>query len=339
MSASPKIDPASVIALDVMGGDHAPKEIVAGALRAIRPDRRHPLRVEQLLLVGDEAAVRAELAAQGGDPGFAILHAKDVIGMDEKPGVALRQKPDASIVRCVGAVKQGRAGAVVGMGNTGACVGAATLGLGVLEGVRRPGIAVTMDLVGKPLTIIDMGANAVPKPEHLLQYGQMGAIYAQNVLDQEQVRVGLLNIGEEEGKGTELTKAAFDLLTASSLRFVGNVEPREMLAGKADLIVTDGFTGNVVLKLMESLASVLMGLFAKELEAQRAPFTKLALGNLAKRLDYSEYGGALLLGVGGIVVIGHGRSDANAVANACVVAARALESGVNRQIVSGLRAG
>lgn len=339
MSSAAKIDPASVIALDVMGGDHAPQQIVAGALRAIGPDRRHPLRLEQLLLVGDEAAIRAELAAQGGDPGFKILHAKDVIGMDEKPGVALRQKPDASIVRCVGAVKQGLAGAVVGMGNTGACVGAATLGLGVLEGVRRPGIAVTMDLVGRPLTIIDMGANAVPKPEHLLQYGQMGSIYARNVLGQEQVRVGLLNIGEEEGKGTDLTKAAFDLLAASGLSFVGNVEPKEMLAGKADLIVTDGFTGNVVLKLMESLASVLMGLFARELEAHRAPFAKQALGSLAKRLDYSEYGGALLLGVGGIVVIGHGRSDANAVANACVVAARALASGVNRQIVSGLRVG
>lgn len=337
MSPSAKIDPASVIALDVMGGDHAPKEIVAGALLAIRPDRRQPLALGQLLLVGDEGAIRAELAVQGGDPGFAIMHAQEVIGMDEKPGVALRQKPDASIVRCVGAVKKGLAGAVVGMGNTGACVGAATLGLGVLEGVRRPGIAVTMDLVGRPLTIIDMGANAVPKPEHLLQYGQMGAIYARNVLGQQQVRVGLLNIGEEEGKGTDLTKAAFDLLAASGLDFVGNVEPKEMLAGKADLMVTDGFTGNVVLKLMESLAGVLMGLFAKELEAQRAPYTKTALGNLAKRLDYSEYGGALLLGVGGIVVIGHGRSDANAVANACGVAARALASGVNRQIVSGLR--
>lgn len=339
MTARPSGRPQSVIALDVMGGDDAPRAIVAGALKAVEAGRRHPLKPEQILLVGDEAIVRSELAALGGDPGFPIQHAGQVIGMDEKPGVALRQKPDASIVRCVEAVKRGRAGAVVGMGNTGACVGAATLGLGLLEGVRRPGIAVTMDLSGKPLTVIDMGANVVPKPEHLLQYAQMGTIYGQSVLGLPSVRVGLLNIGEEEGKGTDLTKAAFDLLQAGGLNFVGNVEPKEMLAGKADLIVTDGFTGNVVLKLMESLAQLLMGMFGQELAAQGASFAKASLGKMAKRLDYSEYGGALLLGVQGIVVIGHGRSDATAVANALVVAARGLDSGVNDQIVRGLTSG
>lgn len=326
------MDETQRIALDVMGGDDAPACNLDGALAATAAG----MAPERILLVGDEEVIRAGLEARGGNPGFAVLPAPDVIGMDEKPGVALRAKPHSSIAVATGAVKGGHAGAHVSMGNTGAVVGAATVGLKTLEGVRRPGIAVTVEMNGRPVTLLDMGANVVPKPEHLLQYGHMGAVLTRDVLKSENSRVGLLNIGEEETKGTDLLREAHALLSQSDLSFIGNIEGSDLFKGVCDVVVTDGFTGNVVLKLMEGFAGFMLKLVLGELQKHGAEWGPEALSNVSKHLDYSEYGGALLLGVNGIVVIGHGRSDARAVANALSLAGRALDADVNGHIVAGL---
>lgn len=329
------MDQSSRIALDAMGGDSAPACNLDGALLAV--ERGVP--AERILLVGREPEIRAGLEAGGGDPGFGILHADDVIEMDEKPGVALRAKPGSSIGVATGAVKSGIAGAHVSMGNTGAVVGAATVGLKTLEGVRRPGIAVTVRLTGKPVTILDMGANVVPKPEHLVQYGHMGAVLMRDIVRSEQCRVGLLNIGEESSKGTDLLREAHQALSASDLDFVGNIESNEIFSDSAEVVVTDGFTGNVVLKLIEGFSGFLLGLVGREMASHGAEWAPELLGSVRKKVDYSEYGGALLLGVRGVVVIGHGRSDAHAVSNAIDLACRALDADVNGKIVQGLSTG
>lgn len=327
------------IALDVMGGDSAPACNLDGALLAVSQG----FPAERLLLVGQEDVIKAGLDERGGNPGFAIQDAPEIIGMDEKPGVALRAKPKSSINVATGAVKMGAAGAHVSMGNTGAVVGAATVGLKTLPGVRRPGIAVTLELTGQPVTILDMGANVVPKPEHLLHYGHMGSVLTRDVLQRERAadddagpRVGLLNIGEEPTKGTDLLREAHGLLSESSLNFIGNVEGGDIFKGIADVVVTDGFTGNVVLKLLEDFSGFMLKLVMGELQEHDAQWGPEALGNVRKKIDYSEYGGALLLGVNGIVVIGHGRSDARAVSNAIDLAKRALDADVNGHIVRGL---
>jgi glycerol-3-phosphate acyltransferase PlsX len=338
-----------LIALDVMGGDDAPRATLAGALAACTPGRpggiggpggpgAAPLDPGRLLLVGDEPRMRTMLAELGGDPGFQLQHASQVIEMSDSPAQALRAKPDSSIVRCVEAVREGRAGAVVGMGNTGACVGAATLGLGTIPGVRRPGIAVTLDLTGQPVTIIDMGANIAPKADHLLQYGAMGSVYAHSALGLARPRIGLLNVGEEKGKGTDVLKEAYELLERSGLDFVGNVEGGDIFRGVCDVVVTDGFTGNVVLKLLEQFASFLAERIVGELAKNGGALGKQALGTLEHAIDYKSYGGALLLGVNGVVIIGHGRSDEKAFANALVQAARTLDAHVTENIERGLAA-
>ena len=324
------------VALDVMGGDRAPRALVEGALLACSERASRPVDRERIVLVGRRPVIEATLAELGGDPGFEIVHAEDVIEMHESPATALRSKRDSSIGACVRLVREGQAGAVVGMGNTGAAVGASTLGLGTLPGVRRPGIAVTFRLTGRPLTVIDMGANLTPKPEHLLQYGLMGAAYMRGCLEVERPRVGLLNVGEEDSKGTDELRAAHALLKASALDFVGNVEGNDLFADKVDLVVTDGFTGNVVLKLLEQFAGFLMGLVHSEMTRAGQEIPREVAVSLKRHIDYSEYGGALLLGVGGSVVIGHGRSDANAVASALYQAALAMDSGVNAGIVRGI---
>ena len=325
------------IALDVMGGDQAPQATLDGALASLSAERERPLAAERIVLVGDLPAMEAHLADRGGNPGFELIASTDVIEMGESPGKALRAKPGASINLAVRAVREGRAGAVVSMGNTGACVGAATLGLGTLEGVRRPGIAVTLRLTGQPLTLIDMGANIAPKAQHLLQYGVMGSVYMRDCLGVEDPRVGLLNVGEEPGKGTDLLKETYPLLEEAPVRFVGNVEGGDLFAGACDVVVTDGFTGNVVLKLLEHFSGFLLGLVMGELKAHEATWGAESLAHVRRAIDYSSYGGALLLGVGGVTVIGHGRSDANAVANALDLAARAMDAGVNAHIEQGMR--
>jgi phosphate acyltransferase len=330
--------PRTRIALDAMGGDHAPEATLRGAIAACAegPRRLEPSRV---LLVGDEAVVRPKLVELGSRHDFPILHASQVIGMAEPPASALRSKPDSSIAVAVGAVKKGAAGALVSMGNTGAVVGACTLGLGTLEGVRRPAIAVTLSLSGAPVTILDMGANKEAKPQDLVQFASMASVYMRDCIGTAEPRVGLLNIGSEASKGTDLLKEAHQLLSDPSvkLRFVGNVEPNQIFSSVADVVVTDGFTGNVVLKLMEGFSGFLLQLVLGELKAHQAAWTQEALQHISRKVDYSEYGGALLLGVNGVVIKGHGRSDSNAVANALFAAARALDSGVNEHIVAGLR--
>jgi len=325
-----------LIALDVMGGDDAPEATLRGALAACASEGA--LEPQRLLLVGDEPRMRALLAEYGGDPGFQFQHASQVIEMGESPSQALRKKPDNSIARCIEAVHTGRASAVVGMGNTGACVGAATLGLGTIPGVRRPGIAVTLNLTGQPITILDMGANIAPKPDHLLQYGAMAAVYAQRCLGQERPRVGLLNVGEEKGKGTELLKESYVLFEGSGLDFVGNVEGGDIFRGVCDIVVTDGFTGNVILKLLEQFASFFLRKILSALGSGGTDLGAAELDGLQASIDYKSYGGALLLGVNGVVVIGHGRSDEKAVCNAIVQAMRAADARVPESIERGLGA-
>ncbi len=326
------------IALDVMGGDQAPVALIEGALAACATDGPIALNPARVILVGDRKVIERALDERGGNPGFSLEHAEEVIGMHEKPAKALRAKPRSSIAIGVGAVRSGRAGALVSMGNTGAVVGAATLGLGTLRGVRRPGIAVTLELTGRPVTIIDMGANVVPQPQHLLDYGVMGTTLMRDCLGVESPRVGLLNIGEEASKGTDLLRAAHELLASSQLRFIGNVEGGDIFRGAAEVVVADGFTGNVALKLMEGLAGFMFHLIQNELASHGVTWGPEALRRVRTEIDYSEYGGALLLGVAGVVVIGHGRSDSQAVANALRLAARALDTDVNADIVRGLEA-
>ena len=331
-----QIDPALRIGLDVLGGDQAPDAIMDGAFAAIDPDSDRRMPAERIVLFGDEAWIASELDRRGGNPGFGIVHAPESIGMDEKPAQALRAKRHSSISLGTKSVRACETGGFVSMGNTGAVVGAATLMLGTLPGVRRPGIAVTMELTGRPLTILDMGANTAPKSEDLLAYGIMGSILQRDCLGVEAPRVGLLNIGEEASKGTELLQTAHALLSEADLRFAGNVEGTDLFQDRADVVVTDGFTGNVALKLMEGLAGFLMGMMQRELQQHAAVWGGEAMAQLSQRIDYSEYGGALLLGVDGVVIIGHGRSDGRAVCNALYLAARALDAQINADIVKGL---
>ena len=327
---------SSQIALDVMGGDSAPDVTVAGALSACSALGSLRIAPERILLVGDEPRIQELLEEAGGNPGFEIQHSTQVIGMGESPAQALRAKPDSSIGACVAAVRAGRAAALVSMGNTGACVGASTLGLGTLEGVRRPGIAVTLELTGTPLTLLDMGANTATQSADLAQYGAMGAVYMRDCLGVLNPRVGLLNVGEEKGKGTKLLKEAYDLMPNPCYEFVGNVEGSDLFEGVCDVVVTDGFTGNVVLKLLEQFSGFLLGLVLKQLAEHEVAWAKDALSKVRRSIDYSTYGGALLLGVRGIVVIGHGRSDDAAVANALALACRAVDARVNAHIEQGL---
>jgi glycerol-3-phosphate acyltransferase PlsX len=324
----------SRIALDVMGGDMAPDALLSGAHMACDPLGGLRMAPERIMLVGNQEVIGPWLAEHG-DPGFALEHAPEAIGMEESPSAALRAKPRSSIAVGVQAVRDGSAGAFVSMGNTGAVVGASTIGLGTLEGVRRPGIAVTLELTGNPVTLLDMGANIVPKPQHLAQYGVMGSTYMRDCLAVHEPRVALLNIGTEPSKGTELLKSAHGLLSEAPINFVGNIEGGDIFRGSADVVVTDGFTGNVALKLLEDFSSFMLHLVLSELKQHEVKWGPEALGRVRKQIDYAEYGGALLLGVKGTVVIGHGRSDANAVANALGLAARAMDSGVNDHIIQG----
>ncbi|MFT4647288.1 MAG: glycerol-3-phosphate acyltransferase PlsX [Glaciecola sp.] len=325
------------IGLDVLGGDHAPETILKGALEAVADTTESALVPERIVLFGDESAIEVALQDLGGNPGFAISHAPEAIGMEEKPAQALRAKRNSSISLGTKAVRAQQTGAFVSMGNTGAVVGAATLMLGTLAGVRRPGIAVTQHLVGRPVTVMDMGANTSPKPEDLLAYGVMGDILQRDCMGVQNPRVGLLNIGEEENKGTELLQQSYALLKASGLNFVGNVEGGDIFKNQADVILTDGFTGNVVLKLMEGMASFMIKLLVGELKKHGVPIEPAVLGGLARSVDSSEYGGALLLGVDGVVIIGHGSSDSRAVKNALHLAAKALDTHINQDIVKGLQ--
>lgn len=328
------------IALDAMGGDYAPGPVVQGAIQAVQKDAE--MRV---VLIGDEAQIEAILAAaQAPRDRLEVVHASQVIGMDESPALAFRKKPDNSISRCWQLLQQRKVEAIVSAGNTGAMVAGGFLLRLFLKGVRRPGIAALMPTMKGLSVLLDVGANVHPKPEHLYQYGVMGSIYAKHILQQDKPKIGLLNVGSEEDKGNELAKETADLFRASPLKdnFIGNIEGRDINKGVCDVIVADGFVGNVVLKVCEGVFDFVMKVVGKEVLSTlktEVPLAQLALGNVIKRYDYHELGGAPLLGVDGICIICHGSSKERAIENALHVAAKHARAKLNERIVSELAAG
>jgi glycerol-3-phosphate acyltransferase PlsX len=329
-------DPAAhAIALDPMGGDHAPREIVRGALRALDNGWLTP---GELIFVGDRERVRAEIREAGAKADdFRYEHASEVVEMGDSPVDALRRKRNSSIVVATELVASKRAVAVVSAGHTGAAVACAKLRLGTLTGIRRPGIAVVFESLAGPTLLMDVGANVDCKAQHLFQYALMGHAYLRDVLGVKAPRVALLNIGEEEEKGNRVIKETGDLLRASGLPFVGNAEGQDLFKGKADVLVCDGFVGNLLLKASEGMGEFMLKMFARELApAMKPEDVKATTARVARHIDYAEYGGALLLGVDGIVVIGHGRSDARAAASMIRTAHEYVRAGVNRHIVSAI---
>ncbi|HXG88635.1 MAG TPA: phosphate acyltransferase PlsX [Vicinamibacterales bacterium] len=317
------------IAVDAMGGDHAPGRIVDGALAAAR---HLGIGVD---LVGRTDMVRAELARHEDADGLdlRIIEAPDVIEMAESPAQALRRKPRSSIRVAAELVANGKAAALVTAGHTGAAVVAAHSAFGMLPGVDRPALAPSVPTRGGSAVLIDAGATVECKPRYLLQFGVMGAVYAKTWLGVQRPRVGLLSIGEEATKGNDLTRDAHQLLKASRLQFVGNVEARDIFSGQADVIVCDGFTGNVALKLSEGLVEMVEELLGEELQSTFSSqvgylLSRRAFRRFRKRVDYSEYGGAPLMGVAGVCIVGHGRSSAKAVRNAVVMASRFVSGNV-----------
>lgn len=325
------------IIVDAMGGDYAPRVVVEGAVNAAREFGC------SILLVGIEERIVQELKRFKPYPEtIEIIHAPEVIQMDEPAAISIRKKRDSSITRGIELLKQQRADGFFSAGNTGAAVCAATLGLGLLAGVERPGIAVIAPTLKKnPAMVIDVGANIDAKPLHLFQYAIMAEVYYQHILQCAKPSVGLLNIGEEEAKGTDFLKETYQLLSNSSLNFQGNIEGRDIFKGKTEIVVCDGFVGNVALKVSEGVAEALAELLKREITNSMMAkiglfFMYRALKSFKGSLDYSEYGGAPLLGVNGVVIIGHGRSSAKAVKNAILVAIKEVESNVNQKMMESL---
>ncbi|MEW6182763.1 MAG: phosphate acyltransferase PlsX [Bacillota bacterium] len=302
------------VAVDAMGGDYAPAEVVAGA--ALAGDEYGI----ETLLVGDEALIGKEISGQNSSR-ISVVPAREVIGMAEHPVKAVRLKKGSSIVRAVQLVKDGRADAMVSAGNTGAVMTAALWGLGRLDGIDRPALFSLMPNPHGSTVLLDVGANVDVKAQHLVQFAIMGSAYATSVLKIRSPRVGILSIGEEETKGNELTLSALPLLKSEPINFIGNVEGRDVFNGRADVVVCDGFVGNVLLKAGEGLVQVLQTAYPA-----------------LRRLDYAEYGGAPLLGVSGVVVVAHGSSRARAVKNAIRVAVEAVESGLVQATAAGFAA-
>jgi glycerol-3-phosphate acyltransferase PlsX len=324
------------IALDAMGGDHAPEPIVAGAVQAVAADPE--LRV---VLVGDQARIEPLLSSAANGDRLEIFHSSQAVGMEESPVVALRKKPDNSISRCWQLLAQRKVEGIVSAGNTGAMVAGGLLLKRFLKNVRRPGIATIMPTLKGPCVMIDVGANVNPKAEHLFQYGIMGSIFARHILQRPKPTIGLMNIGSEEAKGHDLAKETLALFTSSSLRdqFVGNVEGRDINRGAADVVVCDGFVGNVVLKNSEGVFEFTVKMVLQELrntltvERDKA---EQAIHNVLQRYDYSAYGGAPLLGIDGICIICHGSSGDRAIKNALGIAATYARARLNELIVKEL---
>jgi glycerol-3-phosphate acyltransferase PlsX len=324
------------IAVDAMGGDAGPSVNVEGAVAAAR---EHGLEV---VLVGDRQRIERELARHR--PAvlpLTVRHASQVVEMGEQPSHALRRKRDSSLTVAASLVRDGEADAFVSAGNTGAAMAIAMFTLGVLPGVDRPAIAVVLPNKRGRTILLDVGANVDPKPWHLAQYAVMGHVYSRDILGVATPRVGLLSVGEEEGKGNELVREVFKRLEDSPINFVGNVEGRDVYNGNADVVVTDGFTGNVCLKVSESLADMLINLLREEIT--RSPMTRAgallvrpAFRRFWKRVDYTETGGAPLLGINGACIICHGASPARAMKNAIRVAAEWVKTDVNAHIRAAL---
>jgi len=306
-----------------MGGDHAPSVIVDGAVAAARH-----LDV-QIFLAGVPDAIEDALHGHSDwrHLGLAIVEAPDVIDMSEAPAAALRRKPRASVRVAAGLVARREAAALFSAGHTGATVMASHAAFGMIPGVDRPALATTIPTRAMPAVLLDAGANVECRPHHLLQFAVMGGVYARIALGAERPRIGLLSIGEEATKGNELTREAHRLLKAAPINFIGNIEGREIYSGVADVIVCDGFTGNVVLKTSEGLVDTVEALLGDELRGTFSSqvgylLSRRAFRRFRRRVDYSEYGGAPLLGVAGLAIVGHGRSSAKAVRNAIAMAYR-----------------
>ncbi|CVK17707.1 MULTISPECIES: phosphate acyltransferase PlsX [Sporomusa] len=322
------------VAIDAMGGDYAPDEIVLGALQAAKAYVNDDV---EIVLVGDQSQITQALERHGNgkESNITVHHASEVIDMHESPGAAVRKKKDASVVVATSLVKQGHCDVVICAGSTGAAVAAALLGLGRINGIERPAIATPMPNLTGTTILLDSGANVDSKPKHLVQNAIMGAIYAEYVLNIPSPRVGLLTIGEEESKGNEQVLATYPLLKQlNTVNFIGNVEGRDIPKGTVDVVVCDGFVGNIVLKFGEGLAKAILQLIKESIKTSGF-LTKVAsmlvlpaLNGLKKKLDYAEYGGAPLLGVNGGFIICHGSSQAKAIKNAIRVAKEFTEQDV-----------
>jgi len=309
------------IAVDAMGGDFAPKELVKGAVQAA-----DALAGVEVILVGDRERVEAELAEYPPNSRLHVRHAPEVIEMHESPAAAVRCKPDASIVVAGDMVRAGEADALVSVGHTGAAMVVGAMRVGRIDGISRPTIGAPMPTRRGHAVILDAGATVDCEPQNLVQFAVMGAVYAEHIRGIPSPKVGLFSIGEEATKGNELVKATFPLLQEAGLNFVGNIDGKDLFRGTVDVVICDGFVGNTILKVAEGLAEMML---------ERIPDEALRR-TLAKGTDYSEYGGAPLLGIRGVCIIGHGRSSAKAVTNAIRVATIAVEQDMVRRISANL---
>lgn len=327
------------IGVDAMGGDHAPREIIHGVrdgLKFLGPD-------DELLVYGPREVVEGQFREAGlTDPRARIEHCTQIIAMGESPLEALRTKRDSTLVRMASAAGKGELDAIISAGNTGAFAAAAQLRIKPIEGVSRPGIAVTLPTFAGPVLVCDVGANVAPKPHHLIEYARMSTIYAQRILGVPEPKVGLVSIGEEEAKGNSLVKEAHQLLKDDpEINFVGNCEGRDIFAGAAHVFVCDGFVGNVVLKLTEGLAEGLFQTIFKEIEAEGPGLARQfqpVCDRIWARHDFAEYGGAPLLGIKSVVIICHGRSDRRALSNGVRVAAEQIRVNLTGLIEAKLNA-
>jgi glycerol-3-phosphate acyltransferase PlsX len=325
-----------IIALDAMGGDFAPISTIEGAIFAARESKH------KILLVGSEKLISEEILKHRKYSNLTslnieIINATEIIAMDEQPVKAVRQKKDSSLSICAKLVADGMADAFISMGNSGAAMAAALFYLKRIEGVLRPAISAAFPTIDGHCIISDIGANVDCKPEHLLQFGIMASLFCEKVTNIEKPRVGLISIGEESTKGNDLSLSAFNLLKKANINFIGNIEGRDIPKAKADVVVCDGFVGNVILKFGEGLAEMMLKLARKELKQypitwMSLPFIWFAIRDLRKRVDYSESGGAPLLGVDGVCIIGHGSSNGKAVKNAILAGARAAEHNLADEI-------
>ena len=323
------------IALDAMGGDFGPPNLVGGAVMALR---EYP-QIEQLYLVGDTPQIESELKKlKCNDQRIEIVHSTQVVAMSDGAVDSVRRKKDSSVSRAVDLVKKGEAAAIVSAGHTGAAVAATTIKLRTLPGIDRPGIAAVIPSETNIFVLIDAGANSDAKPEHLLQYGIMGSVYSRHVLGYQNPSIGLMSIGGEDVKGTDLTKEVFKMLKRSALNFRGNIEGHDLFAHPVEVVVCDGFVGNVILKTCESVGDAIFKWLKHELVKSKvrmagAFLAQKAFQAIKKRVNYEEYGGSPLLGVNGICIIAHGASTPLAIKNALRVAAESIEQQVNPHII------
>lgn len=325
------------IAIDAMGGDHAPTEIIKGVLEA-----SELLDTEDdLILIGDEDTIKLQLSSLDATPDVVtIVHAPEVIGMNEAPVESLRKKRKSSIAIMARMASHKQTDAVISAGNTGACVVGCQLRMRNLEGVLRPGIAVVLPLLGGPVTMCDVGANIACKPANLYQYAVMASVYSKEVLGIDNPKVGLMSIGAEDAKGNELVKKTRELIKSDEqLNFIGNLEGRDIFDGACDVAICEGFVGNVVLKLTEGLAAMLFKAIGHELKAESEKLAmqfKPVITQIYKKYDYHEYGGALLLGINGTAVICHGASTSRTIKNAILAAKKFYTKKINDRIVEHL---